>query len=848
MSFNASRLTCFALISAIETDARDTILRLEAVEPLPWPESIQESATRRLQQDRGSGTQVTHETLLNYIDFAHAHELLLARKAKLSPNEADSLRVIGNRLGQLTQARNRVAHSRPLEINDLPLCLDVAKELSRVAPGGWPETTEALERLEHDPSHVLALKVTLPVDPIDEPHHNLPIPDFDETGFLGRSATLRKIKRYVLGSWPAISILGDGGIGKTSIALKVAYDLLDDPKANFDSIVWVTAKAHSLTPHEIERISDAIQDSLGLFREAATELGGASAADDPIEELLAYMEEFKVLLILDNMETVTDNRLREFLREIPLGSKVLMTSRIGVHKENDVKLDPLSHEESRQLLGALAHGRNVKALKDLDSNGVDSLVQKTNGHPLYIKWVVTGVQSGQRPQDMIANNKLLMDYCMSNVYEQLGRVSKRVLQSMQVMRGVRYQGELAYLNNLSAVDTQKSLLDLMRTNFVSMTALGDLDAGYEIGDFASQYLAKNQPVDDIFRTQVVDRQSRLTDLGSRLQRGNRYGKYDSRSIDVRGQQDVPAARILVNALRDLRANKIDRALSLCAEAHTLSPGYYETRRVEALVQTVRRDTHSALRSYEEAVELADGPAKSLALFHFGAFLADELGDYAAALSNFEQAANQQKPDPEIFARIALCNFSLGRYLLALGSYTALLKLPIPESSKYQSLIGAMRSAVFGAEEERAKGNLALALELVEGARDAFEACAPRFRDATAIDWAIHLARIGEEIGSELSSDPYLHRKAAELASSLRDVAVAERPAAIDRLTGITTAVLREKNFGFIETNSAKYFFHVNDLEDRRQWHVLAENNLAAFTPENHPHSGKHRATQVVPLL
>jgi len=417
--FNATRLTCFALISSIESDSRAAVLELQAIHGVALPEAMITKVEARLAHDRGSSAQ-SAAALVDFLDFADTQEFLLSHKALLEVALRDSLLAIARLIGPFTRTRNRVAHTRPLEIEDLPSTVDIAKQLVRDAPEHWRTTQDMLARIEADLSSVLGLRVSLPADPVNEPFHNLPTPEFDETGFLGRSAVLRKIKRYVLGSWPAISILGDGGIGKTAIVLKVAYDLLDDPKTDFEAIVWVTAKSQMLTVTEIERISDAIQDSLGMFSEAASQLGGGDAAD-PTEELFEYMATFKVLLILDNLETVSYGRLREFLREIPNGSKVLMTSRIGVFKENDVKLDPLSEEESRSLLMALAHGRNVKLLKELDEEGRRKLVQKLKGHPLYIKWVVSGIQAGRRPSDMTASSQMLLDFCMANGYEQLGR-------------------------------------------------------------------------------------------------------------------------------------------------------------------------------------------------------------------------------------------------------------------------------------------------------------------------------------------------------------------------------------------------------------------------------------------
>ncbi|MBT1258245.1 hypothetical protein KHP11_27645 [Rhodococcus erythropolis] len=847
--FNATRLTCFALISSIESDSRAAVLELQEIHGVDLPAAMIVKAEARLAHDRGSSTG-SAAALVDFLDFADTQEFLLSHKALLESALRDSLLAIARLIGPFTQTRNRVAHTRPLEIEDLPRTIDIAKQLVRDAPENWRTTQDMLARIEADPSSVLGLRVSLPADPVNEPFHNLPTPDFDETGFLGRSAVLRKIKRYVLGSWPAISILGDGGIGKTAIALKVAYDLLDDPKTDFEAIVWVTAKSQQLTVTEIERISDAIQDSLGMFSEAASQLGGGDAAD-PTEELLDYMATFKVLLILDNLETVSDGRLREFLREIPNGSKVLMTSRIGVFKENDVKLDPLSEEESRSLLMALAHGRNVKLLKELDEDGRRKLVQKLKGHPLYIKWVVSGIQAGRRPSDMTASSQMLLDFCMSNVYEQLGRGARKVLQSMQVLRGIRYQGELAFINGVTATEIQQFLMDLMRSNFVSMTHVSgiDSDAGYEVGEFAREYLANRNPVTEEHREHVLERNDALTQLSNRLQRGSaqRDRRFDPRTVEIRELHNAPAARHLIRAIRETKAGKLDRALSACTEAQQLSPGYYETRRVEGYVHALRRDPAAARLAYEQAVELADGDSKALALVHLAAFLHTEGIELSTGRSHLEEAARLDPDSCEIFLRIGQSHFIEGSYLLALGAAAAAMrKQPTPQQ-RNQLLELLLRSATFGGEEAFSGGQLSDALELVEACLAAVAEAPSGGKSDQFDDWFFHLAGLCARVAVAVGEGEYLGRKADGLAVTCRSLAVHPEHAD-DRRTGVVEKKQPGQSYGFVLSGDYSYFFHAKGLLDRKVWGLIQKGNLLAFNLVYDEGRGKFRAENVSALL
>ena len=470
MSFSATRLTCFALLSAIEEDLRSNIesnFGEEGLSTILDQSKIERGQERRARDGLASTANLSG--LLPYLDFGDGYELLMGRRADLPGKLEEALSSISGRIGRVVEIRNRVAHTRPMEIDDTAFLLDTAEELRRHDAGQWDSLCETVRRLGAEPSYVLGLTINLRADPDTAPQHNLPVPDFDETGFFGRKDELRRIKKALKGAYPVVSVLGDGGIGKTSIALKAAYELLDDETTPFEAFVWVTAKATILTTNEIQRINGAIESSLGLFAQAATELG-AAGTDSPMDEVLAYLENFRILLILDNLETVLDDRLRTFLLDLPIGSKVLVTSRVGLGIENPVKLEPLAAEDSRRLIWALARVRNVKHLKELGDDALQALAIQMDGHPAYIKWFVAGVQAGRRPEELIGDNALLLDYCMSNVYEYLDEPAKAVVRSMQVLPGPRNQAELAFLNGFDSQKVQSALLQLLTTNFAGMSS------------------------------------------------------------------------------------------------------------------------------------------------------------------------------------------------------------------------------------------------------------------------------------------------------------------------------------------------------------------------------------------
>ena len=815
MALSAPRLTIYALLSAVEEDLRETIVEFLDLDPMKLlGEELHHSAQRRYEDEHGPLVEPLNlPEILPYTDFGDLVEILNRYRSQLPQHVGNHLKSLNPQIQKLLPVRKRVAHVRPFRYDDLARVSAFTDQVSAEEPAHWHSVTETVARLGQDPAFVFDLPQPRYEEPPDSAFHNLPLPEFDDTGFLGRDAEVRDVLALCKGAWPVVSLVGEGGLGKTALALRCAYDLLDDQSSPFDAIIWSTSKTTRLDPTQIRNIDGAIRDSMGLFEHVASELGSTDNSERIIDEIVSYLETFKILLILDNLETVIDDRIRRFLGRLPTGSKVLITSRIGVGEfEYRVDVQPLPNIEATRLLRAVAKVSGVVALSTMPEQTLGELCTRMQNNPLFIKWFVAAVQAGTSPEQALAQPDLFLDFCMSNVYEHLSPASRELLKALLASPRNLSLPELIYFNQDDAHETHGAVQELLTTNMLAMStdAQRTVETHYRLTDLARLYLTKHHPL-TADEDRIIERaRKRLQDDERKISHEISGDPFEPRTIAIRTKSDLLVVRPLLDALRYADANDFSAALSKVEQAKTIAPDYFECFRIEGQVHAAARNVAVADTAFRTALELS-GDSAALDYF-YAQFLRTGRRDLDAALDHVSQALTKAPDAPRILLEAVRCNLETLTFSTARESLTDLL---FGERSVSTSV--AQETWHLDVEFWITKANFAVhtkdyadAVSSLEGMRRDIESAPPSVL-------SVIKRQLARSYGStwcciEESDDDGVRARSIEFLSWLRSQKGVRTPSTVpmsDELSfGTIKFTNQEKEYGFIGSpDFGDIFFH-----------------------------------------
>lgn len=600
MIVSASRLTMYAVLSALELDAKRVLVELSG-DKSPLPDETWQKAEERAFND-GVGPHPVLSDIVPYLDLGDISQGL--RRVSNAPKSvADFCTVIES----LLAVRNRIMHSRPLKVGDFSTVMDQLPTVLHLTGIALPNLKDTEQRLKSDPGFVLS--INLPVV-ADTAFHNLPTPDYDDTTLIGRDSDVSGVLRSLRGAYPVLSIIGEGGLGKTALALQSAYELLDAVDNPFKAIIWVTLKRQTFGPSGVSEVRDAISDAFSMISAINKELGEVDSAS--VTAIHDFMRAFPMLLILDNLETINTAEVHELFADIPIGSKILVTSRIGLREfETRRNLDPLSPAASTQLMRVQADILNVSALRNRKQEELAAYATRLYFNPLAIRWFVASVAGGAEPRAVTRNKDSLLAYCFENVHSHLSEDQLRVIDVLKVARRALSGAEISFVLEGYSIDFKAALNTLIATSIVRMNHGTDGTMTYGPSEFAADFLQRFHLLDDARARSISEKLREIELMQQEVVERRNQNVVDPGALSPTNRDERIAATYLIQALDQRNITKIEE---LITRAKNVAPDYADAYKIAGFIYAKRHMNDRAEQEFELALGLNPGNASSLTLY------------------------------------------------------------------------------------------------------------------------------------------------------------------------------------------------------------------------------------------
>ena len=303
---------------------------------------------------------------------------------------------------------------------------------------------------------------------------------------------------------PVITLLGRGGIGKTSTLLKILHKITKESN-HYDMIIWFSSrdidlfetgpkrvKPEALDKHEIANIYCNLVGPHIKFNKNYTK-------ENYLSEVLSFKNiEKPIIFIFDNFETLKDP-LAVFYwinNNIRLPNKVVITTRFRDFKgDYPVEIVGMTEEESFSLINR--HAKILGIYEKLKTVQKNNIYNEADGHP-YVMKILLGelVRENKTIKKVISNREDILDALFDRTFNMLSEPAKKIYLTLSLWRSCVLEIAICAIfecqQGNECINVENAIQELINFSLIERIEDTEKDYSYLNIPKASHYFAQTK--------------------------------------------------------------------------------------------------------------------------------------------------------------------------------------------------------------------------------------------------------------------------------------------------------------------------------------------------------------------